>query len=290
MDAGHAELAMLVSLGATGSLDMPQQPSQFSSGHRQLRRLPPPRPARSLRQVPYDDDYYDLILDPPGQRMYPEQIWDLSQVLVGGCSVLLVTGFLVGVFACGLVTMLLFRQPMWAGITPIPWPTPEVSKPVQQGVNEAPATAGPAPVIVVAGVTPVTESQPPVQRGGYQRNQPVRAGEVEMVVTQFTRGVEPNNLQAAPGLEFVSISIQVFNIGQTSQPFNPTDFTLQDRTGTHYLPDLEADNGRLFILPKGEVPAGGRTAGDLLFHVSMGGSPFTLHWQTANQVLLINLE
>ncbi|MFQ5578870.1 MAG: DUF4352 domain-containing protein, partial [Anaerolineae bacterium] len=85
-------------------------------------------------------------------------------------------------------------------------------------------------------------------------------------------------LAAAPGMEFVSVSVQLRSTqaGGAAKEYHVTDFQLQNAQEVLFQPDPQADNGRR--LQDGELPDGGIVEGDILFHVPLGEAPLFLVW------------
>jgi len=100
-----------------------------------------------------------------------------------------------------------------------------------------------------------------------------------MTVLDIQRNVQPNNLAAANGMEFVAVSVQLRSVQPAGGPkkFSVNDFQLQNGQGVLYSPDPQADNGRR--LQDMQLPENVITEGDLLFHIPLGDAPLFLVWQ-----------
>ncbi|RME43973.1 MAG: DUF4352 domain-containing protein [Caldilineae bacterium] len=111
--------------------------------------------------------------------------------------------------------------------------------------------------------------------------QPVVSAEtgIELTVLDIQRNVQPNNLAAAQGMEFVAVSVQLRSVQPTGAPkqFSINDFQLQNGQGVRYTPDPQADNGRR--LQDAQLPENITIEGDLLFHIPLGDAPLFLLWQ-----------
>ena len=115
---------------------------------------------------------------------------------------------------------------------------------------------------------------------------------VELLVLDIQRNVQPINMTAADGMEFVAVSVQLRDIAPAdfSKVYETENFQLQNLQSILYPPDLQADNGR--ILRSGELPPGGSVEGDILFHVPQGETPLFLIWQMtgSTQIFTVALQ
>ncbi len=232
----------------------------------------PPRPPQYLRppqyQQPEDDPNYDD--DPP--RRSP---W--VYFLGGGCSMLLL------VMCCALIVAAGWVIDARYGITapketPIEQLAPAPDSSLPQPV--APAKTAVAPAGTVVAATPkamaTAPANAPVDSVGM--GQPIAASSgMQLTVFDLQRGVQPVNLAAADGMEFVAVSVGLQNMQVAGGvPFSLDEFVLQNADKLEYLPDPQADNGRR--LNNGSVQQGQSVEGDLLFHVIAEDAPLALVW------------
>ncbi len=101
---------------------------------------------------------------------------------------------------------------------------------------------------------------------------------MELLVLDIQYDVQPGNLAAAQGMEFVAVSVQLRSAGptQSSKLYEVPNFQLENAQGVSYVPDMQADNGRR--LAGGELPADAPVEGDVLFHIPQGQGPLFLVW------------
>ena len=228
----------------------------------------PPRPPQYVRPPQYQppeqiEPEYDE--DPPRGRK------PLFYFLAGGCATLLLVGCCVLTLAVGWVVDERYgitspKETPAGQLTPLPessLPQPSASgKATVAAPNAAPTALPNAPVDAV------TIGQPIVAPSG-----------VELTVFDLQRAVQPNNLAAAEGMEFVAVSVGLKNTAAGTAPFTIEEFVLRNKDGLEYLPDPQADNGRR--LSNGQIAPGQSVEGDLLFHVIKDDAPLALVWTPA---------
>lgn len=231
----------------------------------------PPRPPQYVRPPQYqppeqiEPEYED---DPP--RRSP---W--FYFFAGGCATLLLVGCCVLTLAVGWVVDTKY------GITS-PKETPmEQIVPLPESSMPQPVVSGTATVSApnaTPNVAPTAPANAPLDSVGI--GQPIAAPSgVELTVFDLQRAVEPVNLAAADGMEFVAVSVGLKNTSAADVSFAIEEFVLRNGEGLEYLPDPQADNGRR--LSNGKLAAGQSTEGDLLFHVIKGDTPLALVWTPA---------
>jgi len=102
---------------------------------------------------------------------------------------------------------------------------------------------------------------------------------IELLVLDIQHDVQPSNLAAAQGMEFVAVSVQLRSAGpaQSSKLYEVSNFQMENAQGVVYVPDMQADNGRR--LAGGELSEEASVEGDVLFHIPQGEGTLFLVWQ-----------
>lgn len=247
----------------------------------------PSSPSESQYQliIPDNNDYIYREADSTVKRSIFFAAGSCS-TLLGGCATLLVLGLCF--FMLGGVWFFSSGRSFSVGSSNPAFPPNNPAGPVVQSTPYIP----PTPTVfdpnqqVVA--SPTLDPNIPIAMG-----QPILAADIgmELTVWDIQRNVQPNNYQAAEGLEFVSVSVQLQNETVTGPLAYALDnFYLRDAEATAFPPDQLADNGRR--LDAGQVEPGSFIEGDLLFHIPFGHSPLTLVWQVpgTQQTYQVNLQ
>lgn len=238
---------------------------------------PPSRPSQPEYQLIIPEDEYYPPESPVKRAWY---------FIAGGCSTLALVGtgaLLVGACVCAIALLWVVDSQL-DRFDAIQGADGDVSGVAteQASINgQGTATALP----------PIPTPTVPGPAGPVAIGQPIVANDIglELTVFDIQRSVQPNNFQAADGLEFVSVSVQLRNInGTASLPYQVVNFRLRDSEDVYFSPDLQADNGRR--LNDGEVLQQNIIEGDLLFHIPLGEAPLTLVWQAAGSQELHTVE
>ncbi|MEM7035078.1 MAG: DUF4352 domain-containing protein [Chloroflexota bacterium] len=245
------------------------------------------------------DPQYQLIIPDNNDYIYQRRDTTVKRslffvaggcsTLLGGCSTVLLIGMCISM--AGVLWFLgtqigfssgPFFQPGFdnGGISQ---PAPGVVSPTATFVSQVPAQT--QPVQQQPTATPF-DPNIPVAIG-----QPVQASDVgvELTVWDIQRNVQTNNFRPADGLEFLSVSIQLSNVGAASASgYQVGNFYLIDAEDTSFFPHEQADNGRRLV--DGQVEPGSLIEGDLLFYVPLGHAPLTLVWQAPGSQLSLSVN
>lgn len=227
----------------------------------------PPRPPQYVRPPQYQppeqlEPEYDE--DPPRGRS------PLFYFFAGGCLVLLLVGCCVLTAAVGWVV-----DERYGITSPKETPAGQLAPLPESSLPQPSVSGGTA---AVPNIAPTAMPNAPVDSVGI--GQPIVASSgVELTVFDLQRAVQPNNLAAADGMEFVAVSVGLKNTAAGTVPVAIEEFVLKNGEGLEYQPDPQADNGRR--LSNGQIAAGQSIEGDLLFHIIKNDTPLVLVWTPA---------
>lgn len=241
-----------------GPSNYPPRPPQYQ----------PPAQPPALYQPP--EDYPE---EPSGDSTGKR----LGIFAAGGCLT-------VALFACCILALAVF----WVADERFGITTPKDETPVAASAEQPFEQLNPVAPIEVdpdapAGLPDQLQSTPEAAPAAPMPaiGNPVVAQDmgVELMVLDIQHNVQPNNLAAAQGMEFVAVSVQLRGIGAAMLPklYEVPNFQLENAQGVFYVPDMQADNGRR--LSGGELSEDTPVEGDLLFHIPQGEGSLMLVWQ-----------